>query len=511
MPAPVVLWLLGGAVVVGGVAAAASSSSSRSSSSSGGGDVRLKLLDPGAFKAGGSSTTGEKFMDPIYACNAPTPPKPYAFRPDANSEANRDGRVFGLHIPAEFTLAYLSDVPPNAAARVAAMRARIANPGGRKGRLGTLVPFIETSRAELLKLGSKLSSVYRSVLDDAAGAAQVAAHYGVPVASLRAEANAMLTASAGGSIETIQRALKQWGPIAQVTSAAVQTAMKFATESSESSRRDMIAAMQTLAVIANAIPALGQFIAAAANMTAASWAAADDAERAYCRADQQKIWKSYTTGLSYEQPMPWHAADIYPDTCPPKGGYKAGGYEMTQNQKWLEYVFRAALAQGERLSPVLRAPMQQWWRLAVTHMADPRVQEVFAALGWDNYGGLLASDEQVMLVAAPVAVANGLDVDDFARQLWNRSKGWRAAGAALVTRQSEVSNGQAPYDGISYGTGTGQWTCSGGKFPDGRFACECTIPINAWAAQWGVLSVEAFKLARELRPMQVKLKPALLL
>lgn len=128
------------------------------------------------------------------------------------------------------------------------------------------------------------------------------------------------------------------------------------------------------------------------------------------------------------------------------------------------------------LSSEGRVALKRWWALARLHMSDDRVSNVFRATRF----ALWANDEQVLQVAAPIAVAYGLPVHDFAMKLFERSGGWSSAPGWL--RYENVGR----YD-PSAGKGTVDYFCAG-------------VPTNANVVQYAVLARDAFALAEATTP-----------
>jgi hypothetical protein len=76
-----------------------------------------------------------------------------------------------------------------------------------------------------------------------------------------------------------------------------------------------------------------------------------------------------------------------------------------------------------------------------------------------------------MLVACVYAVANGFDVDEFAKELWECCVGWRAVDPMFWA---------LPEKGIKRKDGGGTVYCFGSG-----------VPTNAWWLQWAVLVMDA--------------------
>jgi hypothetical protein len=131
-------------------------------------------------------------------------------------------------------------------------------------------------------------------------------------------------------------------------------------------------------------------------------------------------------------------------------------------------------------------------------MYVPDVKRVFTALGNDEDGGMWASDEQVMLVAAPIAVANNIDVDRLAEELWKRSAGWRAAPASMLVPEPGPRTGPFTEVCISHCAWYDPMPSSIEVVPTGPPGCAVE-PANAMQAQFAVLARDAFQIVEEVK------------
>jgi hypothetical protein len=156
-------------------------------------------------------------------------------------------------------------------------------------------------------------------------------------------------------------------------------------------------------------------------------------------------------------------------------------------------------------------------------------------------GGTMANDEQVMCVAAPIAIANGFDIDGFAKLLWNYSLGYQdSSNQDVTTRYLNgilscfhyyytgvgdsiiFDNMLTPFDEsvISFSGVFGNYWDGDRTIPppapgtntinalDQTYSddpmgwwqpyCQNVID-NAWVANWGILCRDAFELAKRIK------------
>ncbi len=430
---------------------------------------------------------GEKFMDPLYVVWGNSPYRVLAL--DSLSASPRPAGL-GSYIhrytmtneqnEVYLWLEYLAGVPTNGAARIAAIRATMAARRAKQGvsptSSGMILPsLVLQSRDTLFKIGNDVARTYTNIAAKASVAASVADQLGVSTSKVQDEAKSMLAAASSlTDYKLIEAAVTKYGPIAKATVKGIMTAVSIGT--SESSEKEKaVAVISGLADAALAIPGYGLIISGALRLVGGVLQGSVDAAAEFCREDVAIIRDSVNKALSLGMPVPWHAYEVFSLACP-DDDLKAEGYTATPDQTSLIGIFADNLKQWQELPAGVRIAALRWWGIAQTYMSDPRVSEVFALSGYDAAGGTIASDEQVLLVAAPIAVAYGIPVDEFAIALWNASPGWASQPDALHYR----SYSYCATAGDKMGKPTG-----------------CTIPKNAWWVQWGVLADHAFKLAEK--------------
>jgi hypothetical protein len=207
-------------------------------------------------------------------------------------------------------------------------------------------------------------------------------------------------------------------------------------------------------------------------------------------------------------PFPWHALEWVATTNPCGGLTEDDQFKVSP---WPVQGFRAAMYNNLVRLYCLPLEAQQdvirWWAHATAMMTHGEVARIFAALGDDHtFGGMLASDEQVLLVAAPIAVANGLDPYAFAAALWDRSKGW-SESPEMLRREEMIRAGD---EASTF------WPSLASSFEDpriGQYSDPCLMvqPNNAMQVQWAVLARDAFKLVEDFKIGAVTVNEQILL
>lgn len=477
MPFPLLLLLL-----VGGAAVVAASSSAQSEPE--GGPLRFKA---GAFKSAGPLTY-EKFRDPVLVCLEQTQSpsgQPYRF---------------------DVGLNYL-DVPNTATARVAAMRSRIGTPtygATTFGTSSTIGKIAEASYQKSQELAIKLARTY----EDASRLPYVAQALRIPIEQAQKQAAEILSLSRGAQDRFLREAAKYPG-ISNALMAGVSAfaAGKLSPAEAYATGAQLVGEVFAAAA-ASAVPVLGAITQVAAGFVAADIRAREAAAKERCEANRLALAKAQEAILKDLSPLPLH---IESEDC-------GEPYWQAQHLSNLLRGFRS-------LSIRDKGAIQEWWTLAQAMMSNP---EVFAAFNRTGRGGVgwrgdgiplalainrtqpqqfnvhldgryLGSDEQVMMVAAPFAVANGYDVDRFARALWEKSQGWRGADPLSFVYAKTPDRSFSICD-ITY-TDPGKGA-AGVKKESGR-SCRpiCGgpgVPMNAWHLNFAVLARDAAELARTL-------------
>lgn len=465
----VVLFLVGSAIVV----AASKSSPSSSSSPSSVGPLLLKSLP-----------ISNKFADPVLTC------------------------IGRMKIPVDVGLNYLASAPDSAAGRVDAMRARIGAlpPADRVSFPNTDAgELAEASFKQIQSLGIKLQSVY----SDSAQWAGLASAFGIPMSEIEKQAKDISSLSKTVTQSEFIRQAAKYQPIAQTLMQGVAgLAGGLNRDQVINQAASMIGRAAAMAA-ADVVPIVGAVINLATDLYMQSALSRQAAKRAECDG-----WKSELANLKKKAfaegfPVPIHLLSDLGNVC-----------DSERNEYFAESVLRGSTLAFRTLTLRDRAFVTQWWSLALSLMSHPEVYAVFDRLGhglyahdvpglsndagsgnappFGNgfgfvgstglYGGALASDEQVMMVAAPFAIANGYSVDYFARALWQACRGWRDADSTsfLWSKNRDrslrfaINNTGDPNDDVVV------------------YACP-NVPCNAWHLQWAALARQATILTQSLK------------
>jgi hypothetical protein len=333
-----------------------------------------------------------------------------------------------------------------------------------------LTAIVDTSEDALFAVANNMIGLY----SDPTRRAALAADLNVPLATIDAQKTSIMALASkitGRDIGPIMGELqKQFsGQLQAVTRSLVQSVIREHASTLAGSVATFSAALGTF------MPALNEFV----KFDRAAQAEADATRRANCERDINEHVKGPVEKLTRRQlPVPWHALDPKYMKCWEPSRF---GIEQTPELDLVSAAVRAytrfdKMRLGTETEPGTYS-VRRWWMLALTLMADPRVGPVFSALGetprlWvpNPTGGIgvvpvgsWATDEQVMLVAAPIAVSYGLDVDALAEALWNTSRGWSGAPSSM--------------------------------FIEERFG-DCEGIVNAGIVQLAVLATDAFAIAR---------------
>jgi hypothetical protein len=369
---------------------------------------------------------------------------------------------------------YLASVENSAKARIAAVRAKVAARAAARGK-----PNFTTSQSSMFdflavaswkNLGNLASSV-KGVLADESKYEELAAAAGVDVPQIKALAGEVLKKAASGApqSEIVSDAAVYVVPVANTIASAITSAVRGDPSG--------VVTIEALKTVAGYVPVYGQIIQIGLAMLEGKIMSDAAASAEACRNIQQRIANLQKTAAEAKLPIPWHVTEIFGSSWCNEGG----STDMTPYQAAVIGIletniqFMSNSGEGESLSVDDIEAVKKWWAATALFASDTRVYDVFDALGWDIYGGTLASDEQVMLVAAPVALAGGIaDVDEFAKRLWSRSKGWRDTNSgSQVVKQFNPPVCAESERGASV--------------------------RNAWWLQWAALSRDAFALADELK------------
>jgi hypothetical protein len=512
------LWLL---LAAGAVYAVANSSS---------GGVNTLRLDAYGRREGGpdgasepdyGAPGGEKFMDPLYLVWGDGPWKvlPKAKRRVVHSPDDV-WRSLGtyLHYQApgnpidsaevpSIGYEYLSGIPTNGAARIARLREVMAARRKDKASLAldkspSLKAIVQESEKELNNIALSIGAKYKRLATDVKHAGEVAAKLGVSSKALQDEASKLLASGASG-VSLVQKTLKEYGPVAQVVANAILGGYDtyFGGGGKLEKETKYVELAASLAIY---VPYAGPFISAALGAAASMNRAQLEENLKRCKGLLEKVSSLVKLTNDLQVPNLWHLEQIFPATCaednyPGWTTRVALSAAMSNFEIWKSIPVASA-------TDTDRIEVSHWWGLAMQYMSHPEVREVFELLGYDAGGGSVASDEQVLLVAAPIAVANGFDVDAFAAELWNACPGWRGAytpamhqwDRSFCDERIDCLVKKIPFTSAE----PGEYEVLGKDFVGKSSApqlsdCGCVIPTNAWQLQWIALTRAAFKLVPE--------------
>lgn len=410
--------------------------------------------------------SGEKFIDPWWRC----------------VRAAEAGGVGGPEW--ENTAAYLTDVPrtkagwfatdsvvsDTAVARVAAMRAKIDGLAG--SPIGEGVQALDQqSRDSLVNIATDLYTSYRT----ADGRADLARRIGVPIDEINKKKDVVLEIMSRPEFETVKSSL---APLYAALLPFRDQIMKGISAAASSIAGGGVSG---LSGFSGAIPVIGAFVGFFINAYQAGQAELDEDAARRCGLAGQRLKDAVETLAFKRYPLPWHTERISSlDDLRCRGvDERDFNNEARRRLEAVAGLMEEWTLEFDRLPIPLKASIKQWWAITTTLMSSDKILPVFNALGSDPWGGRMATDEQVMLVAAPIAVLNGWDVDSFAAKLWDRSRGY----AAIVDSSPNYL----------WKAMLKQWGDVGS-----RAICGALIR-NAFFANLAVLAYDALNLAEEIK------------
>lgn len=424
----------------------------------------LTTIDPHSV---GDPNAPEKFQDPLYSCFGTGPDRDIAYRwlawhRDPAGNLVSDDKLFrynGKDFVGRVSVGYgyLSGVPNTPSARIKKIREKVtqyrtshpAAPAKENASPGEpLEAYRYASLVGIEQMATSIRNKYgnaRAVLEAMPGYSEEQAR------AVVAEIDKASGASA--SYATVRVATKSILPVALAVGRAVQQAIGI-IQSDVSDKEKAYLGFQAAADLVALVPVYGTFVSAAMKTALSFWGGALEREKAE-KEEYRRISGELITGVikrtnDVGMPILFHA--LSPSTvyfspasridAPAnqyRGAFKGSPWQLPVYEALLhsEDVFmgRAKNEKGEvvgGLTSRQRDSIKEWWATAVMFMSDPAVYDVFDALGRDVLDGSVASDEQVMLVAAPIAASRGLDVDTFAKKLHAVSKGWRGETEGIV-------------------------------------------------------------------------------
>lgn len=453
MALPALAW-----IILGGTAVAVAAGSSKLSGS--------KVL---TVRLPSGKRTGEKFMDSRYECTRGQP----GYRPYV--QGSRPSEI----IPYLSGYEYLADVAPNATARVASMRLKIRS----FGKIERVQALVDGSNASLYRIAQ---DIYNSA-QTTSGRLALANKIGVPVSQINTAVDAVsgvVSKYAGDTAALYLREMVNYGSD-YVSKLVRDYAQQWVMENLRSA---------TAGALAESIPIIGQILSAYTKMAGIAYDLKDNEYKAQCEQWFGEFKKGLANLTLYGFPIPWNMLNVLSPKCREYDGVKgiygaADRWTPTTDQNIILTNIQAWFTQFSKLKIADANSVHRWWTLASTFMSDERVGSVFSAMCADSLGGTIASDEQVMVVAAPIAVAYGLDVDTLAVKLYESSIGWvnLPSDMRMTTR----------YDKPIYDCG-GSIGASGCDITGYENICS-NVVINCFVLNLANLCSVAFPLAEKMK------------
>lgn len=502
-------------------------------------EPKLIVFNPGALELLDSISVGdpdapEKFQDPLYSCWGTGPDRGIEYRwlawyPNEYGAPSNDPLKFPIGYE------YLSGVPNISRDRIRAIRKKIE-----EYKAEFPVPDVTTistsmqnpleeiryqSWKHLEDLASGIVEKYGNAKDGAEKIANAMPGFSWERAEQLATDLANTYAGADqitARYKVISTAAKNIAPVAIAIAGAIQQIYTGLSSDLSAEEKANLGAHAIADVVA-LVPVYGTIISAAAKGVLSFWdkAIADEKarEEAEARFAGAKLADIFQLTTDKGVPFPLHASqwwsphydknhriEVTPAFFVPEGFVGSPSqYDLWATLLWSFDVFSGTVKSdpkfpettvvGTGLTAEQVDLVKRWWGTATTFMSDPQVYDVFRALGWDLLGGTVASDEQVMLVAAPIAVSHGFDVDKFAMALHASSKGWRAEveekGGAVRSKMRMYST--------PYAMNWKNWLpCHDG--PN-------MMVQNAWWLNFVRLSRDAFELAKTFGKVENEVPP----
>lgn len=426
-----------------------------------------------------ATTKDEKFADPhYYDCSGGV-----GYVVAEGSEWNQ-ARPLGYE--------YLASVPRDSASRVAAMRGKVVRDGATAST--SVRPFEVASQDAMRRLAIDLYQKY----SDEERWPELAKSLGVPISQIASDYERVtkaIGAYAPGSSQFLTEMWRSLGDKIMIRLREVAGAVGGLAGGASSGSSEYVT------MLGEASQVIGPFVKIVIDAATAE----TERQRAEFGAACSGYLQDEVLGVAVDTqqkgfPPPLHVFDQFDLECA-RPRTIADAFSGTE--RWAptdgQRAAAAALARNRDALLALPIPDQsvvmRWWALAAALMSDPRVGDVFRALGRDGSGGSFASDEQVMLAAAPIAVSYGLDVDELARRLWDRSWGWWARPDLWSSRTYSKAVYDCPethwYDPTSWGP-------EGCDIVGSNAICRVRAE-NAAQVQLAVLAKDGFEVAEEMR------------
>lgn len=458
----------------------------------------------------GATPIEEKFADPIFNCLGrdilPEAMNDDVFRSNSEAYALTPNKI---GYPTKHGLEYLRNSPNTADARIALMREKIraGGPPANAATISNPTNLIDATAKLSWENFNKLSRQITSEFTIDSSVTDIAEKFGVDYSVARGYIDAVTKAAEeSDAYKIVDSVVKKVPPVGKAIALA---ALSVATgKRLDDAAYDLAVGVVDMA--AAMVPLVGQVWALVKPILEGELERQKAGRDAQCKTMLDAIAAARDKTIQAGLFVPFHADAIYAKPCPEYGKVEAAAYRdppehtalLELYQRNYRYFFATErgpmnTATGQDsgefgLNNYDRTMVARWWALAQTFMSHPEVYEVFRSLGWDSFGGVLASDEQVMMVAAPIAVSRGFPVDAFARALWKRSHGWRVTNPKSAVFRKVVLYTTRPSGESDYTTVVTR-------------GCEQPILADAWWTQWAILAKDAFELADVFESQMVKL------
>lgn len=402
-------------------------------------------------------------------------------------------------------LTYIGEVLPEADYRINALKAKVKNLADSQSK--SLVGLTQVSDNSLEK---SITTLYTQIKDKK-NWPSLADKAGIPVSSfLEGEAefekriNNWTRANLHIDVMSVFNGLKD--DLSKLLNSFVKDISKEFSDTVSSAG----------SALSSSWPIVAQFVEVVEKAKSACESNKRDNTTRFFQAMQKPLQVLVEKGL----PFPWHIHEIWPGVDNPSltCGYFEGGKwlpNLDMQGAYQDYLHACIMLTN--LGIAEKSYITKWWADAQVLMADPLVYSIFNAMGRNR--GLFASDEQVLVVAAPIAVMNGLDPYSFAKLLWGFDEGWANPAVKEFAWQITKEKFEAKEECYDVGGGDGVMAEGGGticktpgniyykySFPGTKEnlvvnfkPCYYDTPANAWALNFASLAKTAYDLVEVLK------------
>lgn len=450
------------------------------------------------FDLGAASDAVRSPMEPVGLTVEPSI-MPHATAPSVDKFMDPRAQFYDPSCNRVAQPAYLLGVPPVASKRIARMRSKVeaAKSAGVLGR--GVEPVAESSHDAISVEGKLLALKYEALAQGELAEKEIADF----ADRIGQKVEDLIRQTTPQFMEDLAKAnLKEFGLSAwKVLGPQIMHEVRSISDGVGSLAGSVGSSSAAFTDLVKAIPMLGTMVSWYIGAVD-QWSREEDERWASFCAEfiQTNIVDVFQRTLRLGYPYPWHIFDL-DLSCPtrdkpwdptkPVGKWDTtpaqmnAAVAMKTNLRWCIDLERNLLA---------AASVTRWWTLAMQLMTFGDMRWVFQAMMADQLpspcndgtmstaytcGWQVASDEQVLLVAYPIAASNGLDPWIFAEELYKRSHGWADPAVESLLVLEPIKRWEYDDDGDIV------------SLPS---ACG-TYPVNAMHVQWAVLARDAFALA----------------